>query len=174
MAQAWHRDLYDGIPRPFDYYAGEVRDSDQRFPDLIGYEVRVGNALAVPSATVPDELIAYETGAQTAAKTLDSVVVVGARPSAMRPQELHGVLTYCAVLHGGWLRIHPFATGNGRTARLWANWAALRYGLPPFVTVKPRPGHPYGLAAMASAGGDHQVTVAVFHQMLRAHLSQAP
>ena len=174
MAQQWHRDLYDGIPRPFDYYAGEVRDSDQRFPDLIGYEVRVGNALGVPSANVPDELNAYETGAQTAANTLDSVLVVAAHPSVMRAQELHGVLTYCAVLHGGWVRIHSFANGNGRTARLWANWAALRYGLPPFVTVKRRPGHPYGLAAMASMGGDHQVTVAVFHQMLRAHLSQSP
>jgi Fic family protein len=174
MAQEWHRDLYDGIPRPFDYYAGEVRDSDQRFPDLIGYEVRVGNALGVPSANVPDELNTYETGAQTAAETLDSVLTVGAHPSAMRPQELHGVLTYCALLHGGWVRIHPFANGNGRTARLWANWAALRYGLPPFVTVKPRPGHPYALAAMASMGGDHQVTVAVFDQMLQAHLSQSP
>ena len=32
QAQQWHRKLYDDIPRPFDYYAGEMRDSDQRFP----------------------------------------------------------------------------------------------------------------------------------------------
>jgi hypothetical protein len=53
MAQQWHRDLYDGIDRPFDYYAGEVRDSDQSFPDLIGYEVQVGRVPGVPAAHVP-------------------------------------------------------------------------------------------------------------------------
>jgi Fic family protein len=58
----------------------------------------------------------------------------------------------------------------GRTARLWANWAALRYGLPPFVTNKPRPGQPYGAAALASMRGDHRVTLAVFEQMLRGYL----
>jgi len=139
MAQQWHRDLYDGIARPFDYYAGEVRDSDQNFRDLIGYEVQVGSALGVLSAQVPQALRRFEQAAQTAAGRLDGVIVVGADASSMAPAELHGVLTYCAVLHGEWVRIHPFANGNGRTARLWANWAALRYGLPPFVTVKPRP-----------------------------------
>ena len=86
--------------------------------------------------------------------------------------KLRGVLSLCAVLHGEWARIHPFANGNGRTARLWANWGALRYGLPPFVTVKPRPGEPYGLAAMASMSGNHAATIAAFHEMLRIHLSR--
>jgi fido (protein-threonine AMPylation protein) len=174
MAQQWHRDLYDGIARPFDYYAGEVRDSDQRYPHLVGYEVQVGNARGVPSALVPQALRQFEHGAQAAAANLDAAVAVGADPSAMRPQQLHGVLTYCAVLHGEWVRIHPFANGNGRTARLWANWAALRYGLPPFVTIKPRPRHPYGLGALASMSGDHQVMVAVMEQMLRDHLAALP
>lgn len=49
------------------------------------------------------------------------------------------MLTLCAYAHGEWIRIHPFANGNGRTARLWANWCALRYGVPPFVKLKPRP-----------------------------------
>ena len=174
MSQQWHRDLYDAIARPFDYYAGEVRDSDQNYPDLIGYEVRVGSALGVPSALVPQALQQFEHGAQTAAANLDAAITVGADPSAMQPQELHGVLTYCAVVHGEWVRIHPFANGNGRTARLWANWAALRYGLPPFVTIKPRPRDPYGLGAVASMAGDHQVMVAVMEQMLRDFLSALP
>jgi Fic family protein len=90
----------------------------------------------------------------------------------MAPQVLHGVLTYCAILHGEWVRIHPFANGNGRTARLWANWAALRYGLPPFVTIKPRPSDPaYAAAAFASMGGDHSTMVAVMRQMLHDALS---
>lgn len=167
MAQQWHRELYDGISRPFDYYAGEVRDTDARFPDLIGYEVQVSGIRGVSSAEVPDALERFEQGAQTAASRLDAAIAAGAAPSAMMPAELHGVLTFCAVLHGTWVRIHPFANGNGRTARLWANWAALRYGLPPFVTIKPRPRNPYGQAAGASMLGDDQVMVGVMHELLR-------
>jgi fido (protein-threonine AMPylation protein) len=174
LAQQWHRDLYDGIARPFDYYAGEVRDSDQNFPDLIGYEVQVGGVLGVLAAQVPDALQRFERGAQTAAAGLDNGIPVGADPSGMASAELHGVPTYCAVLHGEWVRIHPFANGNGRTARLWANWAALRYGLPPFVTIKPRPQHPYGAAAAASMAGDDQVMLAVMGQMLRDYLASLP
>lgn len=174
MAQRWHRELYEGIARPHDYYAGEVRDTDRRFPDLIGYEVEVGGVRGVPSAEVPQSLVRFEAGAQTAASRLDDVIAPGADPSTMAPAELHGVLTFCAVLHGTWVRIHPFANGNGRTARLWANWAALRYGLPPFVTIKPRPGQPYGAAAAASLAGDDQVMVAVMQQMLRDVLASLP
>jgi len=173
MAQHWHRELYAEIPAPHPYYAGEVRDSDPRFPELIGYEVRVGSSLGTPSAQVPAALGSFQAAAQTAAGTLDAAISARADPSTMRPQELHGVLTYCASLHGVWVRIHPFANGNGRTARLWANWAALRYGLPPFVRIKPRPaGDAYAAAAYASMRGDHAVTVAVFGQMLREYLAE--
>jgi Fic family protein len=84
---------------------------------------------------------------------------------------LHGVLTFCSLLHGNWVRIHPFANGNGRTARLWANWAALRYGLPPFVTIRPRPRHPDRAAAAASMAGDDQVMIAAMQQMLHDFLA---
>jgi len=174
MAQQWHRALYDGIARPFDYYAGEVRDRDANFPDLIGYEVQVGGMLGVPSAQVPEALQRFEQSARTVAARLDGVIAAEADLSSMAPTELHGVLTFCAVLHGSWIRIHPFANGNGRTARLWANWAALRYGLPPFVTIKPRPRDPYGLAAAASMAGDDQLMVAVMNQMLRDLLARLP
>jgi fido (protein-threonine AMPylation protein) len=170
QAKRWHRDLYDGIPRPFDYYAGEIRDSDPRFPELIDYEVEAGGILGAPSAVVPNELERFERSAKVASARLDAEIAPGIDPSTLSPVQLHGVLTLCAALHGEWVRIHPFANGNGRTARLWANWAALRYGLPPFVTIKPRPDHPYGAAALASMRGDHRIALAVFHQMLRALL----
>ncbi len=38
-----------------------------------------------------------------------------------------------AESHWGFLRIHPFDDGNGRTARLLANYALLRKDLPPIV-----------------------------------------
>jgi fido (protein-threonine AMPylation protein) len=170
QAKLWHRDLYEGVARPFDYYAGEIRDSDRSFPELIDYEVEVGGQRGVPSALVPVALEQFETRAQTVSARLDTEIPTGVEPSALAPVQLHGVLTLCAVLHGEWVRIHPFANGNGRTARLWANWTAMRYGLPPFVTTKPRPAQPYGAAAMASMRGDHRVTLAVFDEMLRAFL----
>jgi fido (protein-threonine AMPylation protein) len=168
MAQEWHRRLYRGVALPAPYYAGEPRDSDPDCPELQGYEVAVGTARGTPSELVPAALSGFEASAQRAVLGLDEAIPAGRQPASGR--ELHGVLSLCAVLHGEWVRIHPFANGNGRTARLWANWAALRYGLPPFVTIKPRPGNPYGLAAMASMSGNHLAAVAAFDQMLREHL----
>lgn len=79
-------------------------------------------------------------------------------------------MTLCSYAHGEWVRIHPFANGNGRTARLWANWCALRYNLPPFVRLKPRPqGNLYARAAASSMAGDHRSMVAVFAEMLDQH-----
>ena len=168
MAQEWHRRLYRGVSLPVPYYAGEPRDSDPECPELQGYEVAVGRHRGTPSGQVPGALSGFEAGAQSAVTALDDAIPAGQLPDSSR--ELHGVLSLCAVLHGEWVQIHPFANGNGRTARLWANWAALRYGLPPFVIVKPRPRDPYGLAAMASMQGNHTATVAVFDQMLREKL----
>jgi fido (protein-threonine AMPylation protein) len=169
MALEWHRRLYLDIPLPIPYYAGEPRDSDPDCPELQGYEVAVGPFPGTPSRQVPEALAGFEASAQSAVAALDDAIPAGQLPAGGR--ELHGVLSLCAVLHGEWVRIHPFANGNGRTARLWGNWAALRYGLPPFVTVKPRPGNPYGSAAMASMSGDHTATVAAFDQMLKRRLA---
>ena len=168
MAQDWHRRIYAGVTLPVPYYAGEPRDSDPAHPELQGYEVEIGRLLGTPSAQVPGALAGFEAGARRAVAPLDEAITVGTRPR--QGPELSAVISLCAVLHGEWVRVHPFANGNGRTARLWANWAALRCGLPPFVTVKPRSGKPYAVAAMASMNGDHRVAAAAFHQMLRAHL----
>lgn len=170
-AQDWHRRIYDGIVLPVPYYAAEIRDSDARYPELDGYEVAVGPFRGVSSRLVPQELATFESNAQQAVARLDSALPVGQTPT--RSPDLHAVLTLCALLHGEWVRIHPFANGNGRTARIWANWAALRYSLPPFVSIKPRPpGNIYALASMAGMQGHHQVAVAAFDQMLRQTLSR--
>jgi fido (protein-threonine AMPylation protein) len=170
MAQEWHRRLYRDVALPVPYYAGEQRDSDPDCPELEGYEVAVGTTRGTPSELVPAALSGFEASAQRAVPSLDEAIPAGQQPADGR--ELHGVISLCAVLHGEWVRIHPFANGNGRTARLWANWAALRYGLPPFVTIKPRPGTPSGLAAMASMSGNHLAAVAAFDQMLREQLQR--
>jgi fido (protein-threonine AMPylation protein) len=170
MAQDWHRDIYRDVPLPVRYYAGEIRDSDPEHPELDGYEVKVGGFAGAPSATVPQELERFENTIRRAVAALDSAIPTGCEPTENR--QLLSVLTLCASLHGEWARIHPFANGNGRTARLWANWAALRYGLPPFLAIKPRPaGIAYALATYASMQHNHQVMTGVFLEMLQAHIT---
>jgi fido (protein-threonine AMPylation protein) len=167
-AQDWHRAIYAGVELPVPYYAGEVRDTDPRFPELTGYEVGVGSRPGVISAQVPQQLDRFEGQAQEAVAHLDDLLPPG---TGLGHDELYSVLTLIASLHGEWVRIHPFANGNGRTARIWANWAALRYGLPPFVILKPRPeGIGYRLAAHRSMQRDHSVLVGVLAQMLTEHL----
>ena len=104
---------------------------------------------------------------------LDAEIPVGRYPDD--PDQLLSLLTLLAYAHGEWVRIHPFANGNGRTARLWANWCALRYNLPAFVRLKPRPeGSLYANAAAASMGGDHQRMIVVFAEMLDRYLAARP
>jgi Fic family protein len=169
MAQGWHREMYRSVNVPVSYYVGEIRDSDPRLPELFGHEVAVGPNPGVPSGHVPAQLAKFEGFMAEAVARLDAVVSVGEAPT--EAGTLHSVLTLCAVSHGEWVRIHPFANGNGRTARLWANWCAVRYGLPPFVRLRPRPeGEAYAKAASDSMRGDHRATVIVFADLLTVRL----
>ena len=168
-ARDWHRALYAGVPLPVPYYAGEVRDSDPRFPELIDYEVQVGRLRGVPAAQVPAELKILQTRARNAIAGPDGAIPLGGRPAT--PLELRAVLLLAANLHGEWVRIHPFANGNGRIARLWVIWVAARYGLPPFIRLKPRPeGLPYTAAALASMSGQHTPMATLLGQMLGDYL----
>ncbi|MFI5003714.1 MAG: Fic family protein [Solirubrobacterales bacterium] len=172
-AQDWHRAIYEGVPLPVPYYAGEVRDSDPRFPDLIDYEVQIGHLRGVPAAQVPAELELLQTRARNAIAGPDRAMPVGQPPAT--PLELRSVLLLAANLHGEWVRIHPFANGNGRIARLWVLWVAARYGLPPFIRLKPRPaGLSYAAAALASMSGQHTLMAAVLGQMLGDYLTHPP
>ncbi len=169
MARRWHREIFEGVALPVQYYAGEVRDSDPRFPELIGYEVEVGLNPGVAADDVPRELEDFEQRMRTAVQRLDPQVEKGRK--IPREDVLGSILFLCAFSHGEWARIHPFANGNGRIARLWATWCAVRYGLPLFVRLFPRPeGHFYGGAAAASMRGDHTPTVILFGEWLEEAL----
>jgi fido (protein-threonine AMPylation protein) len=170
-AQQWHRDVYAGVILPVDYYAGEVRDSDEQFPELIGYEVEVGQHPGLPSGEVPAALKAFESQLQEVVSAVDSAIPADDGPRTLG--QLLTVIDLCAGAHGRWVQIHPFANGNGRVARIWANWCAMRYGLPPFVRLRPRPeGDAYALAAFASMMGDHRPMIGVFASMLDRHLEE--
>ena len=155
QAQQWHRDLYQGMDLPVPYFAGEIRNSDPRFPELFGYEVRVGQRFRVPSSDVPEALASFEASFTEAVNVVDHQMGYDIERDISRDDaELY--VTLVAVAHGEWIRIHPFANGNGRVARLWAHWLAARYNLPPLLPVKPRPNdRMYMLAASASMSADH-------------------
>jgi fido (protein-threonine AMPylation protein) len=169
MAQEWHREAYRGVPLPVPYYAGEVRNSDPAYPELIGYEVSVGTVLGMSSADVPAALASFEAGLKAVVAQMDGVLAIGARPTS--PADLYAVLEIAAIAHGEWVHIHPLANGNGRIARLWVNWVAVRYGLPFFLVLRPRPANlVYAAAAAASMRGDHRSMVVALVTLLNQHV----
>ncbi|MCK5799660.1 MAG: Fic family protein [Deltaproteobacteria bacterium] len=171
LARDWHRAAYDQIVVPVPCYVGNFRGDAAVCPELASYEVTVGQHCGTPSSAVAAEVARFEASARAAIGTLDAVPP-GTFPTD--PSELWSIVTLCAYVHGEWVRIHPFANGNGRIARIWANWCALRYELPPYVRLKPRPGKTaYGRAAEASMQGDHDPMAHVFHNMLQQHLRQS-
>ena len=80
---------------------------------------------------------------------------------------LAAVLDLAAWAHCEWARIHPFANGNGRTARLWANALLLRYGIPPVLRPRPRPGGGYARASARAMKGEWRPMAALLREMLR-------
>ena len=156
LAHDWHRAIYQGTASPpGPHYLGAFRGSAH--PDLVDYPVAIGNAAGQVLAVTPEpndvagHLLHLDSALKNAAGALDQLIPVGAKPATTG--QLEAVVTLAASVHSRWVCIHPYANGNGRTARVWANWVALRYGLPPFVRIKPRPdGLLYALAAARGMG----------------------
>jgi len=180
LAHDWHRRIFAGLTSiPSAAYLGQARGTDH--PDLVDYEVvlrerRAGRVLSqgVPAEQVGSALTQLERALRATVARVDASIPIGTRPRSA--DHLLAVIELAASIHGEWIRIHPYANGNGRVARTWANWVALRYGLPPFVRIKPRPdGLVYGHVAHLSMGrppdfrGDHLPTVSVFLDLLRSY-----
>lgn len=174
----WHAAIYEGCAVPAAAYVGNFR-GDAHYRDLTDYEVGVGPTLAdgypermgLWAGDVAAEVDLFFDRLQLAFAALDHHLAVGARPHTV--DLLHETVALTAVVHGEWIRIHPFVNGNGRTARLWAAYVSLRYGLPVYVALKPRPADvAYARAAKASMGrppdfaGDHKESIAVFAHLL--------
>ncbi len=158
VARGWQLDIMTGLVPPGPNRVGRFRGE----AGLEDYDVEVGG---LPGALAPDvaaELSEFDRKLRLAIATLDPLIHPGQDLSA---DNLAAVLALCAWAHSEWVRIHPFANGNGRTARLWVNSIAMRYGLPPFLRIRPRPGDGYGRVSAAAMQGDWRPTVALFRQM---------
>ncbi len=164
LARRWQRLFMQGLkaePRYVGAFRGE--------PGLERTGVKIGRFRGSPAARVADELKDFEKVIQAAVAELDRNISVGRK---LTPDQLDAVLDLCAWAHAEWVRIHPFANGNGRTARLWANFIAVRYGLPPFVRLRPRPDGGYAEGGMKAMQGDWEATAIVFRRLLARFLEE--
>jgi fido (protein-threonine AMPylation protein) len=174
----WHAQLYTGCQVPIAGYLGHFR-GDPVVTELINYEVGLGAPLkdgtlekmGVWARRVSEEMAAVLAGLNAVFANLDGRLPIGKPPSTA--DEILQVISFAALAHGEFLRVHPFANGNGRIARLLVAFICLRYGVPMFVHIKPRPeSDEYLRASRDSMGrapdfvGNHTTTTAVFAHML--------
>jgi hypothetical protein len=158
LARAWHAEILKGLVVPNPAYIGAFRGDR----GLERTRVRVAECWGVEPSAVAGAVKAFIDDLQDILARLDPEIPAGGLPGT--GDALEAVLTTAALAHARWIKIHPFANGNGRTARLWANWVLMRYGIPPFVRLRPRPeGHDYFEAARrALCEGDFEPTIALF------------
>jgi Fic family protein len=164
-ARHWQGRMMEGLDVPDRRYVGAFRGE----PGLERIQVRVGANYGVDSVDVSEELARFEKKLQALVRELDSLLPIDQDLDA---DQLAAVIDLCAWVHAEWVRIHPFANGNGRTARLWANSLAVRYGLPPFIRLRPRPNAGYGDAGAKAIEGDWKPTAVVFRRLLSEFLAE--
>ena len=169
IVRAWHRLIMDGLdfpPPAEDFEAGVFRGETSQTHVIVD----VGGQSGVLPDRVAEELERFEARLILAVERLDAGFPFGGLPDE---ELLDMVLDLCAWAHAEWVRIHPFPNGNGRTARLWANWVAMRYGLPPFVRLRPRPeGDAYAFSGARAMSGDWRPTAALFRGILQRFLEE--
>jgi hypothetical protein len=152
MVLGWHREMLDGVAIPDNAYRGAFRGSAH--PALLNYEATVGGlptTRASDVAAAVDKLISELQDQVSALDDLDAHEDQAVLTAAF----VEAVLDAAAWLHGEWIRIHPFANGNGRTARMWVLWLCGRYGLPQLLPLRPRPDMGYVPTSLLSMTGDH-------------------
>lgn len=159
VAREWQRRMLEGLNLPEPGLSGKFRGE----AGLEDYEVGIGGLLGVPAPEVAAELATFERKLHQGLSALDHIIAPGSDPTA---DAFEAILLLCAWAHAEWIRIHPFANGNGRTARLWVNSIAMRYGLPPFLRLRPRPNDEYARAAAAAMQGSWRASVELFRRML--------
>lgn len=164
-ARRWQFLIMRGLDVPNVRHVGKFRGES----GLENLQVTVGGNHGAPPARVAEELKRFEATLQTLVAELDEVLPIG---HELHADQLAALLDLCAWAHAEWIRIHPFANGNGRTARLWANYLAMRYGLPPFVRLRPRPNTDYADAGERAMRGQWKPTADAFRRLLQDFLDE--
>ena len=152
-----------GLDVPPSRFIGAFRGE----PGLKNIQTQVRGNYGVDASQVASKLARFEATLQQLVTELDVAIPSGEDPDA---DQLAAVIDLCAWAHAEWIGIHPFANGNGRTARLWANYLAMGYGLPPFIRLRPRPYRGYVEAGAKAMQGDWEPTAVLFRQLLHDFL----
>lgn len=126
LVRDWHRTIHAGTKHvPRAEYIGSFRGEGSIH--LRVYSVGFGKFDGAPPLTVGGHLRLFEGEIVAALAKWDKTMPALAD---VTPSRLNTVLEDLAVLYATWLRIHPLADGNGRTARVLVNWVMARYGQP--------------------------------------------
>ncbi len=155
----WHSTIMLGLRAEDKDHVGCFRGE----ADMRAVEVRIGRHPGVPSRDVAGALADFYATLKRVTTALDPMIAANGPPKT--GDRINAVIELCAWVHAEWVRIHPFANGNGRTARLWAAYISMRYGIPPFVRLRPRPGDGYAVACEKALTGDRTLMASVFRQM---------
>ena len=168
VLRSWQQAFMQGLEpphgEPFGVFRGE--------PELAAHDVVVGDLPGVPSDDIAEALRAFDATLARRLADLDAVVPPTQDHDALTEDQLLAILLLCAWAHGEWVRIHPLPNGNGHTARILVNAIALRYGLPAFMRLRPRPGAAYGQAARAAMLGRWQASLPLFVSLYRQALDE--
>ncbi len=132
-------------------------------PGLETARVWVGSHEGALPGDVARKVAAFQRTVQAAVAALDERYPRG---QDLDEDGLAAVIDVCAWAHAEWIRIHPFANGNGRTARVWVNALLMRYGLPPVLRLRPRPDSGYRRAARAAMTRDWKPVADLIRQLL--------
>jgi Fic family protein len=158
-ARRWHSEVMRNLRVPNPKFVGAFRGET----GLEDIQVRIAGRYGVAAPEVVTELAHFEQLLRQIIRHLDEWIP---RDAELDTDQLAAIVEVCAWAHAEWVRIHPFANGNGRTARLWVNSIASRYGLPPFLRLRPPPAGAYGIASERAMLGDRAPTVALFHELI--------
>lgn len=168
---SWHKGIFGQLV-PVPYYAGGFRNDNPKEPCLQGYDVEVGSILGAPSKEVLPRVETFFKEFKSKLRELDHATQQGSHFGASEIDELASLAAWA---HGEWIRIHPFANGNGRTARLLTNYVFIRYDFGPvsILRLRPRPDQPYEQAAISSmASGNHDPMKGLLLDLLEKALSR--
>jgi hypothetical protein len=154
LLQDWHRRMLDGVSLAEPAVAGGLRGSGPQGGRLRRYRVAVDQVEAVRPGRVRSEMSLYGRRIDEQVAALDPLIPAKVPPG----QREHEVIALCAWAHGEFIRIHPFADGNGRMARAVLLWLGTRFGLAAFIDLRPRPTGATGYedASRASMTGRHR------------------
>lgn len=165
LPTSWHRFLHNGclmVPQPTEYI-GWYRGTGTIC--IHEYCVNFGEFRGVAPAKVPYELAQFNIEFSSDLEDLDLRIKKEEDATTSR---INILISKVARAYTEWIRIHPFADGNGRTARVLVDWTMARYWQPLILGGRP----PIEKDTLVSAttyalqSGDHKLLEIHFRRRL--------